>query len=600
MNALSPNRRAAALDELRTALRSVTLQELRSAARLWNWPVKGAAKADVIEYLMEHLGNASEMAAAFRTFTPAQQQAAIWLARLGYTDDQGEMLRTAISCAEGRELSRTTITRALGELRQRLIMIISPSLGQHIPSAYLEWLPTSGAPAMVYRGQPTPGGRPNVLPMLGPDQLEQHIEHLLALIEHERPAVLRPAPSPPTANSALSVQPHPGIVSDAFLAHGGYNDADERNLARTLLSILLTGGLCRVQEPDGRLTLDAAQTTAWRDLASEARLADLRAWWTRHNPIGFYVSGGPMQPIWDELDMVLSAQTTYGLRKAVNWMDRQALDNQIKIVRAWLVQLLQVFQEDVWFSFARLLELLAGLRRDLLQWTPYQMIWTWYEGEIPLATAQMNQRVWAETYGALIEACLAGPASWLGYVQVAVENDHVVAFMRPGAAAGAAATPLAADTLRFLPDGQFILRNSWRASDLRQIIRQVAAETARDRETTTYALSAEAFRQTLLAGQSADQVIAMFAAAGFALPTAHADRLREWQARLGRHQLYDNLGVIEFKDDETLAEVQATTGLGRADLYPISPRCLVVLRPEVIPDLLEELRRKGYTPQVLQ
>ena len=68
---------------------------------------------------------------------------------------------------------------------------------------------------------------------------------------------------------------------------------------------------------------------------------------------------------------------------------------------------------------------------------------------------------------------------------------------------------------------------------------------------------------------------------------------------MGRHQIYDNLGVIEFSDDETLAEVQATTGLGRADLYPISPRCLVALRPEAIPGLLEELRRKGYTPQVV-
>jgi hypothetical protein len=39
--------------------------------------------------------------------------------------------------------------------------------------------------------------------------------------------------------------------------------------------------------------------------------------------------------------------------------------------------------------------------------------------------------------------------------------------------------------------------------------------------------------------------------------------------------------------------------LGRAELYPISPRCLVVLHPETLPALLDELRRKGYTPQVI-
>jgi hypothetical protein len=194
---------------------------------------------------------------------------------------------------------------------------------------------------------------------------------------------------------------------------------------------------------------------------------------------------------------------------------------------------------------------------------------------------------------------LVGPANWLGIVQVALEGGRVVAFMRPSSAASVANTQLAPDALRFLPDGRLILRNSWQTSDLRQLIRKIAVESGRDRETTAFTLAPAAFRQTLRDGQSAEQVIQAFGEAGLALPQTHAARLQEWQARMGRHQLYDNLGVSEFSDDGTLAEVQATTGLGRADLYPISSRCLVALRPEAIPGLLEELRRKGYTPQVI-
>jgi hypothetical protein len=149
VNAPAPDPRAAALDGLRAALRSVTVQDLRAAARLWNWTVKGAAKAEIIEYLMEHLGNAPEMAAAFRAFSATQQQVAIWLAHLGRPDDQGEMLRVAISLAEGRELSKTTIARALSELRQRLIVLADSYQGLYIPAAHREWLPLSDAPAMV-------------------------------------------------------------------------------------------------------------------------------------------------------------------------------------------------------------------------------------------------------------------------------------------------------------------------------------------------------------------------------------------------------------------------------------------------------------------
>ncbi len=609
VNATPVSPRSVALDGLRNALQSVTVQELRGAARLWGWTVKGTAKSEIIQYLLEHLSNAPEMAAAFRTLSPTQQQVAIWLAHLGRTDDQGEMLRIAIGMAEGRDLPKATITRAIGDLQQRLLLITDAYQGTHVPEAYIEWLPLADAPGLAYQGRLSVGAGLDLLPAMGLDLLDQHVEHLLSVIERERPLVERPpapAPRSPTRlpggalPGGLTLQTHGGIVSGALLTRWGYAGADEQNLARLLLSTLVTAGLCRGQEQgaETRLLTNAAEIQAWRDLSSETRQANLRSWWGRSAP-AITVTAAQSLLTWDELDIVLAAPLDYSLRQGVDWLGREHLDVQVRYFRNWLLNLTRAFKEDVWYSVSRLLELIYHLRRDLFFWTAYHVGWNWYDGDTRLDAHQMNQRIWSDTYGALVEAWLIGPANWLGIVQVALEGGRVAAFMRPSSPTSASSTQLAADSLRFLPDGRLILRNSWQTSDLRQFIRKIAVETTRDRETTAFAMAPAAFRQTLRDGQSAEQVIQAFGDAGFALPPAHAARLHDWQARMGRHQIYDNLGVIEFSDDETLAEVQATTGLGRADLYPISPRCLVALRPEAIPGLLEELRRKGYTPQVI-
>jgi hypothetical protein len=609
VNATPVSPRSLALDGLRNALQSVTVQELRGAAKLWGWTVKGTAKAEIIQYLLEHLSNAPEMAAAFRTLSITQQHVAVWLAHLGRTDDQGEMLRIAIGMAEGRDLPKATITRAISDLRQRLLLITDAYQGTHVPEAYREWLPLLDAPGLAYQGRPSSGGGPDVLPAMGLDLLDQHVEHLLSSIERERPLVERP-PAPASRSpmrlpggaqpGGLTIQPHAGIISSALLARWGYAGADEQNLARHLLSTLVTGGLCRSQEQgaESRLSANPAEIQAWRDLSSEMRQNNLRVWWGRNLPTGAFTAA-QSQVAWDELDIVLATPLDYNLRQGVDWLGREHLDVQVRYFRSWLFNLVTAFKEDIWYSVSRLFELIYQLRRDLFFWTAYHVGWNWYDGDTRLDAHQMNQRIWSETYGALVEAWLVGPANWLGIVQVALEGGRVVAFMRPSSAASVANTQLAPDALRFLPDGRLILRNSWQTSDLRQLIRKIAVESGRDRETTAFTLAPAAFRQTLRDGQSAEQVIQAFGEAGLALPQTHAARLQEWQARMGRHQLYDNLGVIEFSDDGTLAEVQATTGLGRADLYPISSRCLVALRPEAIPGLLEELRRKGYTPQVI-
>ena len=600
----TPDPRTIALDRLRTTLLSVTVQDLRQAARLWNWPVKGTAKADIIAQLVEHLTDAAEMGPVFQGLSTIQQQAMIWLAHLGRSDDQTEALRTVIGLAEGRDISKSMATRVMSELRQRLLLVVDAYQGIHIPDIYSEWLPRSHAPGQALRAQPA-----DVEAAFSAEELDRHVEHLLSNIQADRPQVdailqggggqARPPSGTPRGMPIIAA--HAGIVTDAMLARWGYVERAEQNLARTLLSAMIAGNLCLVREAglDLRLLPNTAAMEQWRDLSPELRRASLRYWWLSSGQVGTSPQARAPQVTWDELDMVLRGQPEYSLRQGMDWLTREQLDAQVRAMRAWLVQLLGAFERDVWYSISRLLELIYNLHRDLFFWTPYYVGWVWYDSDTRLDTHQISQRVWNDTFGALVEAWLTGPARWFGLAQIAMENGQPVGFSLPSAVANAPVSQLAQDTLRFTADGTLVLRNTWRAGELRQRIRRIATEVARTLETTTYALDTTAFRETLRGGQSADQIIQGFAEVGFPLPKEISHTLAEWQGRMGRHQLYDNLGVIEFGDDITLAELQATTALGHTEFYPISPRCIVVLRPDSLPALVDELRRKGYTPQVI-
>ncbi len=599
----APDPRTASIDQLGALLGTITVQELRLAAQVWGWPVKGTAKASIIEQLVERLTDPITMAAAFRILPTIQQQVLIWQAHLARTDDQGEALRAAISKAEGRELSKQAVTRAITELRQRLLLVVDAYRGTVVPDIYGEWLPCSEATGMVYRGVAA-----TTIPAFSVEELDQYVEHLLVALASDRPRTENAAPALQGMGGRSTgglprgpreVIPHAGIVSDALLSRWGYREPEEQDLPRTLLSVMLAGGLCVVKDAgaDTGLLPDAEMLTNWHELSPEARRSNLTYWWMR----GWQGAMPPASQVrfeWDELDTVLRSTTGFTLRQSIDWMGREQLDAQIKIMRAWLLSLVQVFKKDVWYSTAALLELIYEIRRDLL-FTTYYSGWSWYDGDTRLEARQMPPGIWSDSYGSLVAAWLIGPARWLGLIQVAVDGGRVVAFMRPSAVETTRSIHLPPDTLRFLPNGQLILRNSWQVTDLRQIIRKLARETTRDRERTTYTLDATAFRETLRNGETAAQVVQALAGAGFPVPDEVQRKLQDWQARMGRHQLYDNLAVIEFSDDVMLAEVQATTGLGRAELYPISPRCVVVLRPDIVPALLEELRRKGYSPQVI-
>ena len=144
------------------------------------------------------------------------------------------------------------------------------------------------------------------------------------------------------------------------------------------------------------------------------------------------------------------------------------------------------------------------------------------------------------------------------------------------------------------------LTNAWQTAELRKLLLTIGErDRRRSRDVTEFTLHPSIFRASLRQGLDVELIAQAFAATGFPLPPATLATLAGWQAKAGRHQLYDNLAVIEFGADMHPEEVRAIASLRAGLLYPVAPRCLVVLDPEAVPGLVDELRRRGYTPQVL-
>ncbi len=578
------------LAELRQYLDTLRLADLRGAARSWGWAVRGNTKADVVEATLAYLADASRMSATYATLPALEQEALLWCQVLSGPTVAAQ-LQVALQLVANSQLDHTAAQEILDDLVERCLLFRT---GAHlaVPTLFAEWLPPSAAPGLAAEGLPPQPG-----PAISAEQLAQDVDDLLAFIGAGSYAAV-PAGTEPEMRQAYptpAYTPRPGLLPAETLRTWGYESGEEQDKATFLLALMLRGDLIRANAPGGKLTLTAQHVSDWQELAPDARQRNLLAWWLLEYQEASRPMGSRLR--WHELDLALRGQGDYQLRTPGWYVDRAWLENDVAMCRASLAALLRLLTPATWYDLGRFLELMYGLQRDLLHWSEHGVELRWYRGKTALEPNRMDLATWRATYGLLVQAFVAGPAQWLGYLQVASRGNLPVVFLRPPEAEAQPAA-LPSDALQFRDD-ELVLRNLWQASGLRRHIGRLAVETGRTRQETFYHVDAAAFRRTLHEGIDAGEVIRDFTAAGFPLPESLAERLRRWQAIAGRHQIYENVSMIEFADDLTAAEVQVATSLGRANVFAATPRALVVLDPAIVPALLDELRRKGYTPQVL-
>ncbi len=587
--------RAHARAELAETLENVRVQDLRQIARKWGWPLKGTAKADLTEQMIAYLGDPARMSANFARLPAVEREALIW-ATVMESPQIGPRLGEALRLAGGQSVSADEVGAILQDLSSGG-MLFPDSFGTwHLPFAYLEWLPESEAPGLAH------DGARQAVPPAKLEDVSREVERLLERIEKDRPQVSDSEAEGPSARFQLQsgpIQAREGLLARAMWARWGYGSGEDYDRARLILELMVTQGLCRVVDgPKGRLVPSPAAVAAWQDLSPIEQRAEMANAWVLHYQ-KLSPGGGPALGF-DELDMALRGASPFSLHSRSSWGGRRILLELAESeTRAWLLSVVNLFKRDKWYDFARFCELIFGLQRDLLLHQYAGEDWEWRRSGEALPVRTMDLETWMLSYGRLVHAWLAGPVRWFGLVQIATERGRLVAFQRPSNIFTAESGALPANALQFQPDGEIRLRNLWQAGSLRPLIKRLAVEERRDRELTVYRLDAAAFRATLQSGASAEEVIEAFARAEVPLPKEVSERLRRWQANAGRYRIYDNLAVIEFADDLAVAEVLATTSLHERHAYAASERCLVVLDAGSVPELIAELRRKGYSPRVL-
>lgn len=592
----TPEVRQQLLTELYQSLEKQTLQALRGAARLWGWPLRGTAKADITRQMAGYLGDRARMAEAIQTLSEEARELLGWITALNPSGDPAKLLQPVLALTGNRQITQKAVGDLIQDLYERCLVFVDAANRYFTPGIFREWLPSLTPSALHYDGPPA------TVPLFTLADFNQHVQHLLVSVELDRPrlAVRKPgqggAYSPADRLSPV-VSPRQGAVAPETLARWDYATVNEQDLAGFLLEQLRDAGLYQINPfaDVQRLQLASAANEAWEALLPAERLVRLRQAWLLSEPQRNMAYAGT----WNELDMALRDTQPYALRASYYWGAPEALYSMIEQFRPWLLNILQCLAPDVWHRLDGLNRLVYQLRRDPFISSVGGIVWRWYKDKIPLEPNQMDFETWQATYGQIVAACLRGPASWLLLVQVGYDHNRPVAFRRIEQIPAGDAFAIPADALVFPTEMEAVLRNIWQTGGLRRLLRRIAVETGRGRETTTYRVDVATFRSTLQSGVSAEQVGADSAAAGFPLPSPIRAILQAWQERAGRHQLYDQVGVIELSDDLGPEEARAIAGLGVGQLYQASPRCLVILNPDAVQRTVDELRRRGYTPQVI-
>ncbi len=590
----TPEQRATLLDELSQALTDTTIQGLRAAAKLWGWSLRGTGKSELVQQMAGYLGDAARMKAAVQALSTDEIEALGWIPVLPDGVETVKSLQAVMAHGSGHQMTQKAAVGILQGLIDRCLVFGNVELGYYVPSLFWEWRPAMAVSRLRY------SGTPETVVTFTAAELNGRIENLLAAIE-THPAEVVAAPVTVSSMYAAPgrvgdpIVSRPGLVSPETLRRYNCLTPDEQALARFLLETLTDAGVLQITTKSGprQLAVSPDGLAQWQDLHPLARVLSLSALWYRQPQAEQRIES------WCELDLALAQVQGYTLRQAYGWTNADVLTGQVRLLRAWLFALVMTLPEDSWLDVGRFTTLIHHLHRDLFTWGMSAAQFRWQRDRQAIEAHQMDPETWRATYGKLVEAWLTGPAYWLGLAQPGYQGGRLVAFRRLTEPPAGEAVVLPQDALIWLSPTVTRLVNTWQTAELRRLLHAIGTETGRSRDATEFTLRASAFRTSLSQGLDTERIAQAFAAAGFPLPPATRAILTGWQGKAGRHQLYDNLAVIEFGTDMHPEEVRAIASLRAGVLYPVAPRCLVVLDPDVVPGLVDELRRRGYTPQVL-
>ncbi len=585
-----------ALQQLRALLNGLTMAELRAAAKRWRWPLRGSAKADVVEQMVQRLTDAETMQRIVLAMPSEQRDVLAWLSVLGYDNRSPDRMQSAMSVASGSALSVDTVRELIGDLVEGCLVFSNNYGIYQVPLAYDAWMPAAEARGLLRSAPPASK-------LMTRADLLQHVDVLLTTIDAETP-LTQTTPSLPAGRELRQRQdeyvPQPSLVAPDLLARWGFGHTDDVQLVRFLLELLINGGLVQVEPAANQRTRLAPgpMRAQWDQVDPATRLGYLRAVAFGHGPNATRCLGS-----WNELNMALPHIEGFTLRIMYfsGPVTPALFTSIINLMRVAVFNLVGVLQTGVWYDLDRLEMLLFQTMRDPFfmgqRLTNFYV--RWHDKDKPIDAKHMSERLWRQTYGQVLRAILQGPALWLQLVELGMNGTEVVAVRLPATpVVGETARP-PGDALGFAENQYVLVRTSRWMGDLRRLALLIAVEAAQRPDVKVFKLDPAALRATLRRGLSVADVAGRFAEAGFPLPRAFLHTLEAWQAHAGRHHLYDDMAAIELGDDVLQAEIQAIAQLLGIPVFQASPHCLLLLDATKAPLLAAELSRRGYTPKVL-
>jgi len=599
-------------------LQSFTMNELRQLAKEHGWKLKGTNKAEICAQIAKYIADPGCIQEAFRTLNVVQRQA-LYSLLLGcsMTSAQPDDLKR-LSGLWGSQPDLDALIAAVESLPSTALTF-SPSwsntttlpysVARHLPPA-LEGVVATLLPSDAKLTGA--GGERSCFLALGDYHAFVRTVNLLVLLIEHTGAALQPGERPVLEAQSHGVSsfrvplPPRALAQETVTRLASVAGGEVR--LDFICSLLIASGLLRSAGPAILVNRDVQQQFLARDEKGQfARLAR------------FYLHAASQ---WSELWELLRNDDQLQIRRSIAFLmgGNRDLTDDLHRLRQLVLRTLACLPEYQWIAWAEVERVMRTVWPHFEQMVSKQS-WGGEDAWFLATTTPRSDKLrrleasdWDRVQGAFVRQVLCGPLHWLGLADLAQRDGQLVAVRLQGLADlywnRAELPTLARDTdaagLPGVPHSpQPVVRFDQHtirvvptaiSGQAHGLLLKIARLEATFAEEFVYRLDAKTVYQTYEAQVTLDDLLNDWGQL-FSVPLSSAirEQLTSWWNAYGHVRLYEHLAVIEFGDDYALSEVKAATTLARVLIAELSPR-LVVIPNEAVADLLNQLKKAGYTP----
>jgi len=327
---------------------------------------------------------------------------------------------------------------------------------------------------------------------------------------------------------------------------------------------------------------------------------------------------------WSELWRMLRSEAfPFRLRRDARsgYWTMDHLCSKLSTLRWLLLRVLGSFPDDTWVAMEDLDHLLRVLwpTFERSAWVDFQRPAFGSRPHLsePGSEADLDYEkdgVWGMVQGRFVRGMISGPLHWLGLADLRFDDQRLRHVRFHGLAdlywdrgeAPPASPHLATAAVRETEAGAFraeglllVVRPSALGGRGHELMSTIARLQTAVPNRFEYRLEGGACLEAFEAGMTLSDIVGAWEdQLPIPIPESILAQLTEWWDGYGRLRLYEDLTVIELGDEYALAEMKAITSLDEYLVAEVSPR-LVVIPPEAVDHLVQELRAAGHTPQTV-